>query len=137
MDPGVKIARVLKRHKDVQMAYLFGSVAAGREGTLSDVDIAVYLDESLLREERFRLQLHLISELTGALKNDRIDLVIMNDASLSLNYEIVKANHLLFARDRDLKVDIEHRILSRYLDRRYYEKRSAEEFLKKVAQRGA
>ena len=126
----------LNKQERVKLAYLFGSVAEGREGKLSDVDIAVFLDESLNKKERFSLQLKLISELTSILKNDRIDLIVMNNAPISLNYEIIKANHPLLVRDEGQKIDCEHRILSRYLDRRYYDKRWAAEFLKKVAERG-
>jgi predicted nucleotidyltransferase len=126
----------LLRKERLKLAYLFGSAAKGGEGRLSDLDLGVLLDESLSREERFRLQLRLTGELTSLLKTDRIDLVAMNDASLSLNYEIIAANHPLFARDEGQKIDFEHGILSRYLDRRYFEKRWAAEFLKKVAERG-
>ena len=131
-----RVVEFLNKQKRVELAYLFGSVAEGKEGKLSDVDLAVFLDESLSKLERFNLQLKLISELTGILKTDRIDLVIMNDALLTLNYEIIKANHPLLVRDEGQKIDFEHRILSCYLDRRYYDKRWAAEFLKKVAERG-
>jgi len=77
-----------------------------------------------------------MSELTGILRTDRIDLVIMNDAPLTLNYEIIKANHPLVIRDEGQKIDFEHSILSCYLDRRYYDKRWTAEFLKNVAERG-
>ena len=126
----------LSKQEHVKLAYLFGSVAEGKKGKLSDVDLAVFLDESLSKKERFNLQLKLISELTSIMKTDKVDLVIMNDAPLSLNYEIIKANHPLLVRDKEKKIDFEHGILSRYLDRRYYEKRWAAEFLKKVAERG-
>ena len=131
-----KVVEFLSKQKHVKLAYLFGSVAEGREGKLSDIDLAVFLDESLSKKERFNLQLKLISELTSIMKTDRIDLIIMNDAPLSLNYEIIKANHPLLVRDKGEKIEFEHGILSRYLDRRYYEKRWATEFLKKVAERG-
>jgi predicted nucleotidyltransferase len=131
-----RVVEFLSKQEHVKLAYLFGSVAAGKEGKLSDVDLAVFLDESLSKKERFNLQLKLIGELTSILKKDRIDLVIMNDAPLSLNYEIIKANHPLLVRDEGEKIDFEHGILSRYLDRRYYEKRWAAEFLKNVAERG-
>ena len=131
-----RVVEFLSKQEHVKLAYLFGSVAEGKEGKLSDVDLAVFLDESLSKLERFRLQLKLISELTSILKTDRIDLVIMNDAPLTLNYEIIKANHPLLVRDEGQKIDFEHRILSCYLDRRYYDKRWAAEFLKKVAERG-
>jgi predicted nucleotidyltransferase len=126
----------LSKQEHVKLAYLFGSVAEGKKGKLSDVDLAVFLDESLSKPDRFNLQLKLIYELTGIMKTDKVDLVIMNDAPLSLNYEIIKANHPLLVEDEGKKIDFEHRILSRYLDRRYYEKRWAAEFLKKVAKRG-
>ncbi|CAD6494064.1 MAG: Nucleotidyltransferase domain protein [Candidatus Argoarchaeum ethanivorans] len=135
-DPGKEVVGFLSKQEHVRLAYLFGSVAEGKQERLSDVDLAVFLDESLSKNERFNLQLKLISDLTGILKTDKVDLVIMNDAPLSLNYEIIKANHLLLVRDEEKKIDLEHGILSRYLDRRYYEKRWTAELLKRVAERG-
>ena len=131
-----RVVEFLSTQERVKLAYLFGSVAEGREGKLSDVDLAVFLDESLSKKEKFSLQLKLISELTGILKTDRIDLIVMNNVPISLNYEIIKANHPLLVRDEGQKIDCEHRILSQYLDRRYYDKRWAAEFLKTVAERG-
>ena len=135
-DQDERITGYLNKQEHVKLAYLFGSVAEGKEGKLSDVDLAFFLDESLSKKERFNLQLKLISELTRILKTDRIDLVIMNDAPISLNYEIIKANHPLLVRDEGNRIDFEHRILSRYLDRRYYDKRWTAEFLKQVAESG-
>ena len=135
-DPGKEVVGFLSKQEHVRLAYLFGSVAEGKQGWLSDIDLAVFLDESLSKNERFNLQLKLISDLTGILKTDKVDLVIMNDAPPSLNYEIIKANHPLLVRDEEKKIDFEHGILSRYLDRRYYEKRWTSELLKRVAERG-
>ncbi len=130
------IVKFLSKQEHVKLAYLFGSVAEGNAGKLSDVDLAVFLDVSLSKKEQFNLQLKLMSELTGILKTDRIDLVIMNDAPLTLNYEIIKSNYPLLVRDEEQKIDFEHMILSQYLDRRYYDKRWSAEFLKRVAERG-
>jgi hypothetical protein len=131
-----RITDYLTKQERVKLAYLFGSIAEGREGKLSDLDLGVLLDESLSKKERFKLQLKLTDDLTSILKTDRIDLVIMNDAPLSLNYEIIKANYPLLVRDKSEKIALEHGILSRYLDRRYYEKRWTAEFLKRVAEEG-
>lgn len=131
-----RVVEILSKQERVKLAYLFGSVARGKEGKLSDLDLAVFLDKSLSKKERFNLQIALISEISSILKTDNVDLVVMNDASLSLNYEIIKSNHPLFVRDKIQKIDLEHKILSRYLDRRYYEKRSADIFLRKVAKGG-
>ncbi len=111
-------------------------MAKGKAGKLSDVDIAVLLDESLDKKQRFDLQLELISDISELLKIDKIDLVVINEAPLSLKFEIIKANCPLFVRDRMEKIDFEQMVMSRYLDRKYYEKRASSEFLKKVAMKG-
>jgi len=109
-----KVVEYLSKQERVKLAYLFGSVAEGKEGKLSDIDLAVFLDESLSKKERFDLQLKLMSEMSSILKTDKVDLIVMNDAPLSLNYEIIKANHPLLVRDKGKKIDFEHGILSRY-----------------------
>lgn len=131
-----KLSRFFRGQKEVRVAYLFGSVASGKTGPLSDVDVGVFLDESLSKKKRFRLNLRLISEISGILKTDRLDVVLMNDVPVSLNYEIIKSNQPVYTRDESERVDIEHGILSKYLDRRYYDKRGADVFIKKVAERG-
>jgi uncharacterized protein len=129
-----EVKEFLQKQDQVKLAYLFGSVAWQRAGKLSDVDLAIFLDESLDRKERFSLKLRLLSVLEDILKTNQLDLVIMNDSPVSLNFEIIKANHPLFIRDRNLKVDLEHYIMSRYLDRQYYDKRWSDNLIKKVAE---
>ena len=51
-----RVVEFLSTQERVKLAYLFGSVAEGREGKLSDVDLAVFLDESLSKKEKFSLQ---------------------------------------------------------------------------------
>lgn len=55
-----EVKKFLENHGDVKLAYLFGSYAKGKEGPLSDVDIAVLLDERLTESKRFKLRLKLI-----------------------------------------------------------------------------
>jgi predicted nucleotidyltransferase len=129
-----EVKEFLQKQAHVELAYLFGSVALQKAGKLSDVDLAVFLDESLDKKEKFRIKLRLIADLEDILKIDRLDLVIMNDAPLSLNFEIIKANYPLFIRNKDLKVDLEQYIMSRYLDRQYYDKRWADNLIKKTAE---
>jgi len=90
-----KLKNFCKNRTRVELAYLFGSEAEQTSGKLSDIDPALFLDESLDKEERFKLKLTLISDLQDILKTDQLDLVIMNDAPFSLNFEVIKANHPL------------------------------------------
>jgi len=124
------LRRYFKDKAQVKMAYLFGSMASERGGPLSDIDIGVLLDDDLDRVERSKVKLELISELTSLLKSDRIDLVIMNDAPVNLNYEIIKSRKPLI-ENKSVKVDFEHYILSRYLDRRYYDRRWVSRYIER------
>ena len=133
---GKKLAKFFERERKVKLAYLFGSAVKGKTGGLSDVDVGVYFDDSLTGEERFKLQLELIAGITSLLGTKKIDLIVMNDAPTALNFEIIKSNRLLLTRSGFDRVKFEHRVISRYLDRRYYDERSAEEFAKRVAERG-
>jgi predicted nucleotidyltransferase len=53
------LTRYFEAQPDVVAGYLFGSQARGQGGPLSDVDVAVWLDPSSTRRERWRRQEHL------------------------------------------------------------------------------
>ncbi|WP_287584359.1 nucleotidyltransferase domain-containing protein [Candidatus Borrarchaeum sp.] len=125
-----------EKERYVELAYLYGSTVEKKEGKLSDIDIGVYLNDKLDKGERFNLRLKLLSEISLLLKSDKIDLVIMNDTQIVLNFEIIKANSPIFIRNREKKIELEHKIMSKYLDRRYYDLRATEIFLSKVRKKG-
>lgn len=64
----LKLSRALDTEPDVAFAYLFGSMAKGRSGPLSDVDVAVYFSPEGSRGSRFDRQLELTTKLGRALK---------------------------------------------------------------------
>ena len=68
-----ELSKILDQHHTVQFAYLFGSYADGTQHESSDVDIAVYMDDTSLDA---RLALH--HELQKALQKE-IDLIVLND----------------------------------------------------------
>lgn len=119
----------------VNFAYLFGSTVRGDTNELSDVDIAVMLDESLSKKDMFNEELDLISELTCVLKSDNIDLVVLNDAPLLLKYNIIKNGHVLKS-DETKRIAFETGIMSRYLDEQYYIKRHTDMILQRIARSG-
>ena len=130
-----KIKEFLGREMRVELAYLFGSAARGELGELSDVDVAIYLDESLPSEEGFKLQLRLMGELASALQTNKVDLVVMNDAPLLLNYNIIKHGKLVKSDGRT-KVRVEASILSRYLDMKYFIDRHTKLGIERMAKKG-
>jgi hypothetical protein len=120
----------------VEFVYLFGSVAEGKAGTFSDIDIGVYLSDTLTKTERSRKRIELIGRLMSLLSNDRVDLLVINDISPVLKFEVIRPNVLIFERDRGLKMDVEQRIMSVYLDWKYYEDRLNQNLLKRIMERG-
>jgi len=131
-----KIKEFIRKQSYVQLSYLFGSSATGNQGPLSDIDIAFYL-KNLNKEQLFKKELLLRAELKNILKTNKlIDVVIMNEAPLTLNFEIIKDGKIIFERNKDLRIDVETRIMSRYLDRRYYDKRHLNNFFRKIKIKG-
>ncbi|MCW5853566.1 MAG: nucleotidyltransferase domain-containing protein [Anaerolineae bacterium] len=100
----------------VTVAYLFGSYARDQAGALSDVDIAVLLDDSISEADYFEERLRLMGEVTDALKFDDVDVVVLNQAPLALAYRVLRDGVVLACRDRDRRVQYTARIVSRYLD---------------------
>ena len=120
---------------NIILAYLFGSTVRGDTGYLSDVDIAILLDEKISEKDRFNLELKLISEIATLIKKNKIDLVVLNEAPLLLAYNIIKNGIILKSSETD-RVKFETKILSMYIDEKYYIKRHTEETLKRIARAG-
>jgi len=120
---------------NIILAYLFGSTVRGDTGRLSDVDIAVMLDEKLSKKDRFELELKSISEIATLIKKNKIDLVVLNEAPLLLSYNIIK-NGIVLKSSETERVNFETKILSMYMDEKYYIKRHTEETLKRIAGAG-
>jgi predicted nucleotidyltransferase len=116
-------------------AYLFGSEAKGTSGKLSDIDVAVFFNKITDKSDRFDMRLRLSSELSSVM-NKTVDVVTLNDSPVQLSYEVIKHGKLILCNDKSAQVDFEIKTLSKYLDRRYYDKRHAEIVLEKIALRG-
>ena len=86
-----KVEIYLKSREDIQFAYLFGSFARDKVTPLSDVDVAVYLTGDDFSDKR----LEILGDLIDILKTDKIDLVILNIAPLSLQMKILQNKRLL------------------------------------------
>ena len=101
---------------DIQFAYIFGSYGIGKEKPLSDIDIAVYLTDEILRQDYFNIRLDLIGDVSGILKTDEIDLVILNHAEMLLMYQAIYSGTVIFERDKSTRIDFETRVRDRYFD---------------------
>lgn len=85
----------------VLAVYLFGSHAEGRAHQESDVDVGVLLDwqRYATARDRFDVRVELGSELIQAVGNNRVDVVILNDAPPELGRTIVTRGARVFCSD--------------------------------------
>ncbi|MCW3490013.1 type VII toxin-antitoxin system MntA family adenylyltransferase antitoxin [Dethiobacter alkaliphilus] len=118
-----KIQVLLKNEEHVIFAYIFGSVATGKNRNNSDVDIAVCFSPELTKLERFDLRLKVTDQLALALSSD-VDLVDLSSAPLSLLHQIMRDGILIFERSKSARVAFEvssrreYFDFARHLDRR-------------------
>jgi len=116
MTDKVEIAKAfLATEERVKFAYLFGSVANGNAGPLSDIDLAVFLDGRL---DFFTWRLKLMEALAKALKTENFDLVVLNNAPVVLKHEVI-SDGVVLKDDRQRRVMFESRALREYLDTAY------------------
>ena len=130
------LRKFFKTQEYVELAYLFGSAAKDKAGVLSDIDIGVYISNRITKAQRDQKRLELIAKLTTILKNNSVDLLIINDTPPVLNFEIIKPNVPILIKDHDLKLDVEQHIMSRYLDRKHHENFLNRTLLKKIMEKG-
>lgn len=106
------IQTFLQAKRPVLFAYLFGSYARQEETSLSDIDIAVYLQ---CKQDFFTVRLQLIESLSRALKSDAIDLIVLNEASIVLKYEVIREGTII-KENKSKRVLFETKALREYLD---------------------
>ena len=104
---------------DVLFAYLFGSHARGRATDRSDIDIAVFMDDE--KGEKVD-KLQFIQELSENLGSDAIDLVILNQAPVSLVYRILENRIILIDREPLKRHLFESLAMRKYFDFSFIEK---------------
>ena len=100
----------------VVAAMLIGSQARGEAGPLSDVDIAVWHEPDLDRDQSWDLQLSLIGAACDALKTNEVDVVMLNQAPPLFQHRAIRDAVSLVERERDQRVRFETRALLDYFD---------------------
>jgi len=114
------LGRTLEACPAVVFAYLFGSAATGSLRPLSDVDVAVYVDESADPAEA---RLQILRLLAGHLGTDEADLVILNTAPTALAGRILGTRRVILDRDPFRRHRFESQALRQFMDFRVVEHR--------------
>ncbi len=84
-----------RQFPEICFAYFFGSAAAGKMTSKSDIDIAVYLDKNA---DKIKLLPALIGFTEGYFPGRPVDIVLLNESGELIAMEALRGK-LLFVRD--------------------------------------
>ncbi len=108
----------LKRWKEVQAIYLFGSYAKGKQTPFSDLDLAVMIQENK--------NLKKIETEVGLSSSPDTDVVPFHRLPLYIQFEVFKFGKLLFVKNKKSLIELKIKVLDEYLDQSsLYEKMRA------------
>ncbi len=114
------LGETLARCPAVVFGYLFGGAASGRLTPLSDVDVAVDLDEGA---DPVDARLAMIGAVTKHLGTDEVDLVVLNRAPTALVGRILRTRRVIYDRDPFRRHRFESHALREFFDFRIFEQR--------------
>jgi predicted nucleotidyltransferase len=111
-----RICAILTPRAEVLEAYLFGSQATGRAQAHSDIDVAVYVDESKESRGGYGIQAELGAALISGLRSNKVDLVLLNHAPPILYHRVLRDGRRILSRDLRATTTREGYAMSRYCD---------------------
>lgn len=114
------LGQALDRYPSILFAYLFGGATASRLRPLSDVDVAVYFDDSVDPVEE---TLEAVGLVTAHLRTDEVDLVVLNTAPTALTGRILQTRRVISDRDPFRRHRFESLALRKFFDFRLFEHR--------------
>ncbi len=106
---------ILANDQGIVLALLFGSYALGKPTRLSDVDIALLLSPETPSDEYLHYQLRYSNLVSKILRDNRVDVVILNTAPPLLAHEAIKGR-ILFERSPEARVRYIVDVQRKYLD---------------------
>ncbi|MEN6320250.1 MAG: nucleotidyltransferase domain-containing protein [Syntrophaceae bacterium] len=105
-----------RKQDDIVALYLFGSRASGTHGPLSDIDIAVLLENGLGRDEYNTKELSYLGEANTLLHTDEISFVVLNKAPLTIQYGVIIDAKVLYSKDEEARLFFEETVIDKYMD---------------------
>lgn len=114
-----KLNSIFKENQ-VALAYLFGSAAKEKEGPLSDIDFGILFSDKVKEDNYLDKRLKIASAISSVLKDKKVDVLCLNEASILLRHRVVFQGTPIFVLDQDLKRKFELEVLQQYEDFKYH-----------------
>lgn len=102
----------------VVLAYVYGSYARGKTNKLSDIDIAVLLDDKIKSQKYSAINIKLNNFFIDFFKRDDVFVVILNNATPVLKYEVIQDGKLFYALNKTVETDFIIQATHEYEDTR-------------------
>ena len=120
-----KMIIALDKKKKIRFIFLFGSVAEQRNTPLSDVDIAIYYDDSAVERFNFR------KKVSGFLP-DLLDVQIFQDLPLAVQQEVIKGK-VVYCDDREFMISTCIRVVREFSSFEKYYRAYLDPLLREVS----
>ncbi len=116
------IITTIKGHLGDQLDFivLFGSLSTGYFNPLSDIDIGVSVSNPRKELPEISGELLSLFDFDDKTSSPRIDITLLNLASLSLRFRVVQGGQILYAKDEEVWPFFVEYVLNRYPDWHYY-----------------
>lgn len=115
-----RLVPLVKKIKDVEIFYLFGSGTSPRMSPISDLDFAFLLNRRFPEKKYFDFRLSLMEKFSRVLETEELDIVLLNQAPPLLAYEVIRTGKILFEKNRVDRIDYECKVLAIYFDFKYF-----------------
>ncbi|MEJ2567858.1 MAG: DUF86 domain-containing protein [candidate division WOR-3 bacterium] len=113
-----KLKNYFEKREEIMFAFLFGSVANGKTTGISDIDIAVMLDESKIDKAKnpYGYKAELLAKLISVLSFNDIDFIVLNEAPLLLKHRIVQSGREIYTKNEKLSTQFRVKVMEQFLD---------------------
>lgn len=114
MDAKDRIRELLKKRREVILAYLYGSTVKGYASCESDLDLGILLEQDFQPDPLYPARLALDIE-TQARTEREVDVRILNGMPPRFLRQVIDGE-LAYSRDESERVRFETAVIDRYLD---------------------
>ncbi len=108
---------ILGEYPFIASAYVFGSVASGKAGPMSDVDIALLLrHDAPSGKDLIHTEDYLAYRIAKELGVREVDIVDLNRQGLVFQHQVLKSGRLIYDADPALRIAFTASVISRFCD---------------------
>ncbi len=113
-----EVAPFFETYPFIVAAYQFGSTVRGQEGPLSDLDIAILVDDKRAPSafDLLKIELILAYKLQKHFGVSEIDLITLNRQKLYLQHGILRTGRLIYDANPEYRIRFTQGVIEAYLD---------------------